>query len=604
MKREKILAGILITLCLGSACAIVSSCRKTANYDDSAENSGTNASISEDLSGGEAASSLYQAVYAQARELGYSGSLEEFIELVSGKDGTDGENGKSAYELAVENGYLGTETEWLESLKGADGVNGSDGENGVGIDSIVLDKDGNFVITYTDGTVQMLEHKWEYAYTLKAATCRETGIDIYTCADCGLARIVTVETGAHIYESEVTNATCEEDGYTTYTCTVCGYSYKDDIVASSGGHSFMGETCEVCGKSVVEAAIKTYDMSPDSNGAITGYIVRCAGGDYDVFLSGIGNMKDYTFSESPFFADGYAEKIKNIYIGEGITSIGTCAFYACRSLSDVRLPSSLIAIGDSAFQECTNLRKIVLPENVTDVGKCAFLGCRPLIDITIGDKITHIGSSAFNDTGYYTNHRIDKVLYLGKYLIEVDTSIEGNYRINEGILLIADYAFEDCENLTGILLPRSITAVGNYAFCRCQNFTKIYYSGTVEEWSKISVGKGNENLADTTVYYYSEAPAGQGSFWHYVNGSVTEWIYTAVELTILQTEETKYSYTPPVSGKYTFFFNDENIVIYDSEYHKLTGSVYLMEGDAYTVILANVTYGDITGILSIKMIEE
>jgi hypothetical protein len=32
--------------------------------------------------------------------------------------GIKGDNGKSAYQLAVSNGFVGTEQEWLESLKG------------------------------------------------------------------------------------------------------------------------------------------------------------------------------------------------------------------------------------------------------------------------------------------------------------------------------------------------------------------------------------------------------------------------------------------------------------------------------------------------------
>ncbi len=39
-----------------------------------------------------------------------------------GSGGGSGEDGKSAYEIAVENGFVGTEEEWLESLKGADGA--------------------------------------------------------------------------------------------------------------------------------------------------------------------------------------------------------------------------------------------------------------------------------------------------------------------------------------------------------------------------------------------------------------------------------------------------------------------------------------------------
>lgn len=41
-----------------------------------------------------------------------------------------GNNGKSAYEIAVENGYNGSETEWLISLKGEQGQKGDTGEQG------------------------------------------------------------------------------------------------------------------------------------------------------------------------------------------------------------------------------------------------------------------------------------------------------------------------------------------------------------------------------------------------------------------------------------------------------------------------------------------
>lgn len=44
--------------------------------------------------------------------------------------GKDGEDGKSAYEIAVDNGFVGTEAEWLESLHGKDGKDGQDGTDG------------------------------------------------------------------------------------------------------------------------------------------------------------------------------------------------------------------------------------------------------------------------------------------------------------------------------------------------------------------------------------------------------------------------------------------------------------------------------------------
>ena len=46
-----------------------------------------------------------------------------------GAKGERGENGKSAYEIAVANGFVGNEAQWLESLKGRDGERGRDGNS-------------------------------------------------------------------------------------------------------------------------------------------------------------------------------------------------------------------------------------------------------------------------------------------------------------------------------------------------------------------------------------------------------------------------------------------------------------------------------------------
>lgn len=44
--------------------------------------------------------------------------------------GDKGDNGASAFEIAVANGFKGTETEWLASLKGKDGAKGEKGDTG------------------------------------------------------------------------------------------------------------------------------------------------------------------------------------------------------------------------------------------------------------------------------------------------------------------------------------------------------------------------------------------------------------------------------------------------------------------------------------------
>ena len=50
-------------------------------------------------------------------------------EGAEGTQGPAGEDGKSAYELAVEQGYQGNLDEWLNSLQGQDGTPGADGTN-------------------------------------------------------------------------------------------------------------------------------------------------------------------------------------------------------------------------------------------------------------------------------------------------------------------------------------------------------------------------------------------------------------------------------------------------------------------------------------------
>lgn len=52
--------------------------------------------------------------------------MQEYIKLqrlkgIPGKPGIQGNDGKSAYEIAREHGFTGTEAEWLESLKGSGG---------------------------------------------------------------------------------------------------------------------------------------------------------------------------------------------------------------------------------------------------------------------------------------------------------------------------------------------------------------------------------------------------------------------------------------------------------------------------------------------------
>lgn len=70
------------------------------------------------------------------------------------------------------------------------------------------------------------------------------------------------------------------------------------------------------------------------------------------------------------YVDG--SEVTDLSIPEGVTSIGSCAFYNCVSFTSISLPESLTSIGSSAFDGCTNFTSISLPESLTSIGSYAF----------------------------------------------------------------------------------------------------------------------------------------------------------------------------------------------------------------------------------------
>ena len=56
-----------------------------------------------------------------------------------GEQGAPGDDGRSAYQVAVDNGFVGTEAEWLDSLNGAPGSPGADGDDGRSAYQVAVD---------------------------------------------------------------------------------------------------------------------------------------------------------------------------------------------------------------------------------------------------------------------------------------------------------------------------------------------------------------------------------------------------------------------------------------------------------------------------------
>lgn len=84
-------------------------------------------------------------------------------------------------------------------------------------------------------------------------TCRITGYTEHICEVCGDNYITDITPLiSHAYESITKKPTCVDKGYTTYTCTMCGYNYVADYTEPLGhnwdeGHTVTNSTCDAEG---------------------------------------------------------------------------------------------------------------------------------------------------------------------------------------------------------------------------------------------------------------------------------------------------------------------------------------------------------------------
>ncbi len=86
---------------------------------------------------------------------------------------------------------------------------------------------------------------------------------------------------------------------------------------------------------------------------------------------------------------------RNSVIPSSVKHIGTGAFYACESLTNIEIPNGVESIGKTAFEHCKALTKIELPNSVTHIKGAAFWNCENLISITIGNGLEQIDGQAF-----------------------------------------------------------------------------------------------------------------------------------------------------------------------------------------------------------------
>ena len=179
--------------------------------------------------------------------------------------------------------------------------------------------------------------------------------------------------------------------------------------------------------------------------------------------------------------------------------------FANSHITSVTIPNSIKSIARNSFADCKLLTTVKIPESVTSIGIETFSGCLSLLSITIPNSVTQIGGKAFYNTGIYNNDAKwdNSALYISNCLVATKEEMVGGYVVKDGTRLIAEDAFYDCNSLTSVTLPNSVTHIVDGAFWSCDSLMSVTIGSGV-----VSIGycAFDRCYALDQIYCYSIIP--------------------------------------------------------------------------------------------------
>ena len=276
--------------------------------------------------------------------------------------------------------------------------------------------------------------------------------------------------------------------------------------------------------------------------------LQTIGGGYTCYR---GNYDSYDFGIFGAFAG--CTSLTSIEIPNSVKEIGVCAFQGCSQLQSVTFQKgSLITTlsggyiskgyGTSienasnmifgVFAKCSTLSSIEIPANVETIDACVFQDCINLSVVTFeqGSKLKEFGDG-YAKTGYrpfvtgaFANctalksiqipANVEKIgvgtfkncSQLSSVTFEPDSKLktiggycDGNWSSEVGTKHYG--AFADCEALTNIELPASLTAINSVAFSNCRKLIDVYCTALTPPTIKTGSSGTFTNISSAARFY-------------------------------------------------------------------------------------------------------
>lgn len=184
-------------------------------------------------------------------------------------------------------------------------------------------------------------------------------------------------------------------------------------------------------------------------------------------------------------------KSGSVAIPASVIKIADGAFTGCSGLTDIAMPKSLASIGDFAFDCCSALTSINIPDSVNEIGVYAFEGCTNLTSIHLSESLRVIDDALLQYCQNLKSVTIpNSVTSISGYSFRYCQAIT-SLTVPNSVTFIGQGAFARCANLKSIIIPKSVKEFewGYLADCTfegCDNLRDLYFTGSEEEWKKLT----------------------------------------------------------------------------------------------------------------------